>query len=108
MEEFERWCLMTLGLRKLVVTGVIGFVFLLANLLSLAHWLSRTGMIDWAQWMRREYVTGTAITVILALLFLLASPRVRSKPLEWVRRCPVCDQLLLRKGRYCPECGSRV
>ena len=100
---------MTLGLRKLLVIGVIAFVLLLANFLALAHWLSSAGLIDWAQGMRQEYLTGTAITVVLALLFLLAShPRVRSKPLEWVRRCPVCDQLLLRKGRYCPECGSRV
>ena len=99
---------MALGLRKLAVIAVIAFVFLLANFLTLAHWLSTAGLIDWAHGMRREYLTGTAITVILALLFLLASPRGRSKPLEWVRRCPVCDQLLLRKGRYCPECGSRV
>ena len=77
---------MTLGLRKLVVIGVIAFVFLLANFLTLTHWLSRTSIIDWAQGMRREYLTGTAITVILALLFLLAShPRIPSRPLEWVR-----------------------
>ena len=97
---------MTLGLRKL---AVIAFVFLLANLLTLTHWLSSTGVIDWAQGIRGEYLTGTAITVILALLLLLTShPRVRRKPLEWVRRCPVCDRLLVRKGRCCQERGSRV
>lgn len=55
---------MTLGIRKLVVIGLIGGVFLLANVMLVAHWLEAHGVIDWARTVRMESITGTAITVI--------------------------------------------
>lgn len=52
-----------------------------------------------------KYIAGTSVTVIAALLILL--------PLETViaicaQRFRVCDALLLRRGKYCSECGSRA
>ncbi len=95
---------MVLRTRKLVVTGVIAAVLLLANALVIAAWLDESGVIGWARYIREEYATGTAITVIVVLLFLLASPARRAL----IRRCGVCDRFLLRPGRYCGACGSRV
>jgi len=96
---------MTLSARKLVVVGLIAAILLLANAGEIAGWLQETGLIPWAQYLRKEYVTGTAITVIVVLLVLLPSRAV------WaicVRSCPVCDCLLLRRGKYCCECGCRT
>ncbi len=59
---------MTLGIRKLVVLSLAGGVFLLANVMVAAYWLQDKGVIDWAVGIRQEFLTGTAITVILALL----------------------------------------
>ena len=39
---------MTLGLRKLVVLVLVGSVFLLANIMIVAHWLRRSGVIEGA------------------------------------------------------------
>lgn len=95
---------MVLRTRKLVIVGVIAAVFLLANTLVIAMWLDDSGVIGWARYIREEYATGTAITVIVVLLFLLGSP-VRK---ALIRRCGVCDHFLLRPGKYCGACGSRV
>jgi hypothetical protein len=51
-------------------------------------------------------LTGTAITIIAVLLILSVSPRAKTGGL--VRRCPVCDHVLLTKGVYCSECGSKA
>lgn len=100
---------MTLGVRKAVVAGLAVIIFLMASAQMLANWLDQMGVIRWASFVRREFLTGTAIAVILALLILLApSGRVVVGSSALIRRCPVCDHVLLRKGRYCPECGSRV
>ncbi len=95
---------MILRTRKLVVAGVIAAVLLLANALVIATWLDGSGVIGGARYIREEYATGTAITVIVVLLFLLGSP-VRK---ALIRRCGVCDHFLLRPGKYCGACGSRV
>ncbi len=95
---------MVLRARKLVVVGVIAAVLLLANALVMATWLNDSGVIGWVQSIRLEYLTGTALTIIVVLLFLLGSP-VRK---AFIRRCGVCDHFLLRSGRYCGACGSRV
>ena len=97
---------MTLGIRKLLVVGMVGIVFLTANFLLVASWLQDKGIIDWAQGIRREYLTGTAITIIVALLVLLAERRYNPRWLT--RRCPVCDERVTRSGTYCSECGSRL
>ncbi len=96
---------MALAARKLIVVGTILAILLFANVGAITRWLHDVGLIPWAQHLRDEYVTGTAITVIAALLILLPS---RAMWAAYVHRCPVCDVLLLRRGRYCCECGSRV
>ena len=52
--------------------------------------------------------TGIAITVILTLLFLLGGAGAIGTCGRLIWRCPVCDRTLLRPGRYCGACGSRV
>ena len=95
---------MVLRTRKLVVAGVIATGLLLANAIVIATWLDDAGVICWVQSIRSDYLTGTALTIIVVLLFLLGSP-VRK---ALIRRCGVCDHFLLRPGRYCGACGSRV
>jgi len=100
---------MTLRVRKFIVLGIVAAVFLTANVLVLAHWLNESGVIGWAGWFRAEFLTGTAIAVIAALLILLVSPeRVPVIGRFASRCCPVCDHVLTRQGKYCPECGSHV
>jgi len=97
---------MTLTIRKMIVLGLIGAVLLIGNILFVANWLADRGVVDWATNIRAEYLTGTAITIIAVLLILLVSPKARPRGL--VRRCPVCDHILLTKGDYCSECGSKA
>ena len=95
---------MTLAVRKSIVISAIGVLLALAHVAALAGWLEEVGVTAWAQHVCEEYVTGTAITVILALLVLLVPPGVGLA----VRRCRVCEAILFRRGRYCSGCGSRV
>jgi hypothetical protein len=97
---------MTLGIRKLIVASLVGSVFLLANFLWVTSWLQDKGVIDWANSIRRDYLTGTAITIIVVLLVLLVGGRGGGRRL--LRRCPVCDHRLLGSGTYCNDCGSKV
>ena len=97
-----------LGIRKLFVLSLVGGIFLLANVMFLAHWLSEMGVIDWAVHVRKEFLTGTAITIIIALLILLVKPRSEGSVAGLIRRCPVCDHRILGRGSYCSECGSKV
>ena len=95
--------------RKLVVLTVLTLLLGLAGLPTIVAWLDRTGLIACARWARAEYVTGTAITVIIVLLFVLPGrPRLPQQEHLGTRQCPVCDSPLLRPGRYCPTCGSRT
>jgi hypothetical protein len=96
---------MSLTIRKTIVLGLIGVILLLSNILFVANWLAERGVIDWARNLRTEYLTGTAITIVAVLLILLVNPR-RTGSL--VRRCPVCDHVLLARGSYCSECGSKA
>jgi len=100
---------LTLGLRKLIVVGLVGGVFFMANALLVAHWLDELGLIGWAGSIRRDFLTGTAITIIIALLILLVPARHAVREgIGWLRRCPVCDGSLSRQAKYCGECGSKV
>ncbi|MCP4612954.1 MAG: hypothetical protein GY845_30035 [Planctomycetes bacterium] len=101
---------MTLGLRKIILLVLIGSVFLMANVVVVANWLSDKGVSEFAQTIRNNYLTGTAITIVVALLILLANPKNTSgnKVTGFIRRCPVCDKALLSRGNYCSECGSKV
>jgi len=66
---------MSLTIRKIIVLGLVGTVFLVSNIILVAHWLSEKGVVDWAKNIRTEYLTGTAITIIAVLLILLVSPK---------------------------------
>lgn len=97
---------MTLRGRKLIVLILVCLVLLLGNFILVANWLQEKGVIDWARDIRKEYLTGTAITIIVVLLILLVAPRGDGRGL--LRRCPVCDHTLLGRGQYCSDCGSKV
>ena len=97
---------MSLTIRKAIVLGLIGAILLLGNIILVANWLAEKGAAHWARSIQSEYLTGTAITIIAVLLILLVSPKAGAKGL--VRRCPVCDHVLVGRGGYCSECGSRV
>ena len=100
---------MSLTIRKIFVLGLIGIIFLLANILVVANWISDTGIAEKAVWVRREFLTGTAVAVILVLLILLVSPEnVSGKAISFGRRCQVCDKSLVGTPSYCSECGSKV
>ena len=72
---------MTLGIRKLIVVSLVGAVLLLGNFILVANWLQEKGVIDWAQCIRKEFLTGTAITIIVVLLILLVAPRGQGRGL---------------------------
>lgn len=100
---------MTLAIRKMIVVGLVAAVFVVANALVLAHWLESSGAIGWAGWLRREFLTGTAITIILALLILLVpAGNAAAFGAGLFRRCSVCNGSVSRRAKYCEECGSRV
>ena len=97
---------MSLSTRKAVVIIAAATVFILANIWIVANRLEEEGVIDFARFIRAEYLTGTAITIVVVLLILLVKPGTDSKGL--LPRCPVCDHVLLGRAKYCGECGSRV
>jgi hypothetical protein len=100
---------MTLRMRKIIVATAVAAVLILANFFVLARWLDDIGLIPWAQTVRDRYVMGTAITIIVVLLVLIApQSRVFIVGRRAQRRCHVCDGVLDRPGRYCPTCGSRT
>jgi hypothetical protein len=98
---------MTLTIRKIIVLSCIGIILLLGNVLAVANWLAQKGVMGKANWVREEFLTGTAIAVIVALLILLVSPK-SGRAVAFGRRCPVCDKRLFGDPKYCGECGSRV
>jgi len=101
---------MTLGLRKIILLGLIGCIFLMANVVVVANWLADSGVSQFAQTVRNNYLTGTAVTIILTLLILLVGPKKTDSGniMSFVRRCPVCDHRLIGKANYCSDCGSKV
>ena len=97
---------MSLSTRKLVVVFLIVSIVAISNMLLITQWLSEKGVVDWAHHMRAEYLTGTALTIIVVLLVLLVRPKAASS--RWLRRCPVCDNHRIGRGHYCTECGSKI
>jgi hypothetical protein len=97
---------MTLRKRKLTVVIAVAAVIILANVWGIAALLDGAGVIRFADHIRREYLTGTAIAVIAVLLFLLTEPI--GMVAGWVKRCRVCRRLLVGSAKYCGRCGSRV
>ncbi len=94
--------------KKIIVLATLAIVLLLANTRTIACWIDRQGLIAWAQQIRTEYITGTAITVILAMFYLLDGKEAMRRCSDFLRRCPVCDHTMSHTGRYCAACGSRV
>ena len=100
---------MSLGIRKIMVIAIIASIFLAGNVLLIANWLSEKGVPEKANWVRENFLTGTAVTIIFVLLILLVSPRNNgNKVFGFVRSCPVCDKRLLGSPNYCAACGSKV
>ena len=97
---------MSLTIRKILVIGLIGAIFLAGNVLLIANWLDEKGVPEKANWIRDNFLTGTAITVIIALLILLVTPG--KSRIGITRSCPVCDKRLIGNPQYCSECGSKV
>jgi len=54
----------SLGIRKIVVLILVGSISLLANVWFVVKWLDEHGVVGWAQHVRSEFITGTAITII--------------------------------------------
>ncbi len=81
----------------------------MANILLVANWLAEKGLAEKANCLREEFLTGTAIAVILVLLILLVNPKnTTGKTVGFTRRCPVCDKRVIGNPNYCGECGSKV
>ena len=99
---------MTLTIRKIIVTTLVAIIFMAANIVVIAHWLADNGVEQKANYVKENFLTGTAITVVLALLILLVSPKTGRKTLSFSRTCPVCDKRLFGNGNYCSECGSKI
>ena len=97
---------MSLGIRKWIVILLLLSVFLLANVMVVATWLMDAGICDWARFVRKEFLTGTAIAVIVSLLILLVGPG-RSK-IGFGRSCPVCDKRLFGNPNFCGDCGCKI
>ena len=95
---------MTMTARKYVIIGSAAAILLLAGAFTLVSWLDTLGLIGFAQALRDEYVTGTALTIIVVLLALVGNPVGRLA----ARRCSVCEHLLRPSAKYCPTCGSRI
>lgn len=98
---------MSFRLRKCVIVSAITVTLLIANTSAIACWLEAIGAVAYARGIRQEYLTGTAIVVILAMVFLNFGGM--SRPWRcFHRRCSVCRELAAKPSRYCPQCGSRI
>jgi hypothetical protein len=99
----------SLGIRKIIVISLIGLVFLTANILLVANWLTEKGVEQKADWVREHFLTGTAVTIILVLLVLLVHPNKNGNKIFGLsRRCPISDHRLIGSPNYCDDCGSKV
>ena len=96
----------SLGVRKVIVIALIGGIFLLGNFWLMVNWLEDKGLIDWADGFRRVYLTPTALTIIVVLMILLVRPR--PEPAGLIRRCTVCEHMVIGKKNYCCDCGSKL
>lgn len=100
---------MRLGIRKLIVLILVGSIFLLANVWFVVGWLEEAGIVEFAKYVKSEFLTGTAISITLILLILLIKPGKEAiAGSGFLRRCPVCDGRVVEKGSYCSECGSKI
>jgi len=98
---------MTLGIRKLVVVGIVLGIMLMANALVISAWLNEAGLVEIAGKIRSEFLTGTAITILVALLILLVQPRVVTGA-HVATTCSVCGETASPRASYCADCGSKL
>ena len=99
----------SLGIRKFVVISLVGGIFLLGNIWLVVNWLDEKGIVDGASYIRKEFLTGTAITIAVILLILLVNPnRAATSRVNLFRHCPVCDHRLVGNKSYCSDCGSKL
>ena len=95
---------MTLTARKWLVGSVVTAILVLAGVYSIVSWLDGLGLVRWAEAVRDEYLPGSTLTIVVALLVLVGAPTGCFA----IRRCRVCQRVALRPGRYCSACGSRT
>ncbi|TVQ54150.1 MAG: hypothetical protein EA377_06285 [Phycisphaerales bacterium] len=57
--------------KKLIVFIAIASIFMISSIWTVAHWLEEIGLIAWAETIRAEFLTGTALAVIAVMLYLL-------------------------------------
>ena len=96
-------------MRKIIVISLIGVIILAGNILVVANWIAKCGIEEKANYVKDNFLTGTALCVICALLILLAGPQKSGgKTARLDRRCPVCDQQIANNANYCSNCGSKV
>ena len=55
----------SLGIRKFVVLSLVGGIFLLGNIWLVVNWLDEKGVVDGARYVKKEYLTGTAIAIMV-------------------------------------------
>jgi hypothetical protein len=89
---------MTTLLRKLLVLAVVGVVLILASIYEVVRWLTHLGVPEMAGRVSDQYLTGTTIAVVLALVFLLRSDRRRDRYHEPGE--PPCSQCPPGPRRY--------
>jgi hypothetical protein len=99
---------MTLTIRKVIVIALVAMILMAANIIVIANWLADSGVEQKANYLKENFLTGTAISVIIALLILLVSPKNGRKALSFSKSCPVCDKRLFGNGNYCSDCGSKI
>lgn len=96
-------------MRKLIIITTIGAILAIGGLPEISAMLTNFGLVGFARELRTEFLTGTALAIILVLL-ILVPPHVFVAVLLQLptRLCNVCNQRIDRTARYCPHCGSRV
>ena len=94
--------------RKLIVIVAVVAILLLAHIDVVVGWLDALGLIEMAAHVREHFLTGTAITVIVVIVFLL-TPARRSMPrCGEIYRCSVCGTPCRDRAGYCSACGSHL
>ena len=98
---------MSLRIRKILIIGLIAAILFAGKVVIFANWLIDNGIPEKADWIKENFLTGTSITIIVALLILMVNPK-SGRAVAFGRRCPVCNERLSGKVNYCSDCGSKV
>lgn len=98
---------MTTTFRKIVLIAAIAAIITVANIAWIAGWLQEVGAVGAAHTIRHEFLTGTAITILIALFVLLTGRGQAQSAPRLFGRCHVCGHRTIEGGEYCAHCGSR-